>query len=491
MKKTWIKIIIVSFVLLVVEAVGSLIFLKPYITKYQLFDTIKNGQWKNTQECYAKLSDSGKDYVRDNLDAYAAWLCEKYVSGEYTYNQMVASLDAINSIDDTGEIYNRYILKVSENELRASIQRYYDADVARDNNRLYEVKNTISALMLRLDSDTRESIMVSLLTEEYYDYLDEKISAEELKGHAEIIVGISYYQAYETAYLILNNVDFVSSYRDAYNTAVALSDGSDYFGAMAIIDRVLIDPNDRIYAEKFHKLRDNCYTLGKLYYENLLDEYIAAGETDKAVELMAQLEEVYGDDFDMGTAQEALATDWQLAYVTFLNDWEKLLEGCVEETSVGAYVLGSEKEKVWPDSIFLYDVNGNGSPEMFLFNSERLGDDYVPCFMFTTEGSSYLYLGYINLIALCDDSNLITFPNAFGREAGDEYALTAYDGSSIGSTTYCQHIGDTYYVNGSECTDAEFLSEKSDIMAHQSVNTIHYLGYSSLDEAKRLVLTYK
>lgn len=491
MKKTWIKIIIISFVLMVVEIVGSFIFLRPYITKYQVFDNIKNGQWQSAQEYYEKLNDSGKDYVKDHLDSYTAWLCDQYVAGEIDYNQMVASLDAVNSIDDSGEIYAKYIAPVTENELRASIKRYYNALVEKDNDALYEVRDTISALMIRLDSTTREGIMVNLLTEEYYMFLDDKISADELKGHAEVIVGISYYEAYDMGYLIIDNVNFVTTYRNAYDQAVALSDAKDYFGAIKIIDTVLIDPKDKLYAEKFTKLRDNCYALGKIYYEGVLNEYIAADDAEKAVELMAMLEEVYGNDFDLGSAQEALATEWQHAYVTFLDDWENLLKRSVMETSVEDYVLGSKHDELWPDSVFLYDVNGNGTPELFLFNSARLEDDYVPCFMYTTEGPLYSYVGYVNLIALCEDSNLITFPLAFDRTEGEEYALTAYDGSYLSTVTYCQRFGDTYSIQGSECDDVKYLAEKTDILSHESVDTIKFVGYTSMDDAKRFVLTYK
>ncbi len=490
MKKTWIRIIIVAFVIMVIEIVGSIILLKPYITRYQVFDTIKNGQWQKTQEYYDELSDNGKEYVLDNLDSYAAWISEQYLKGEYTYNELAASMDAINSIGDSHEVYNKYMPLAAENELKASIIAYYEASVSRDNERLFEVQTTMTSLMQRMDSDTREQIMVEFLTMEYEKFLKGEISSVDMKTYAEIVVGMTYYEAYDLGHVIIANTSHITAYRDAYNQAVQYTDEEKYKEALEIIDSTVLDPNDQTYIDKYAELRGNVITLGSIYYEDLIQSYVDAGDMETAMTLMDELKPVYGDAIDFADIEDSIADDWQYAYLTVLRDLDKNLISCVEETNYTDYVLGEKKDSIWPDSVFLYDVDGDDIPELFLFNSARLEDDYVPCFMYTSLDHLAAYVDFFNLRSLCEDSCLITSPIADGRTEGEEYQLLSYANTLLSSEMKCQYIDGVYYVNGEESTDVEYLSVKTDIMEHQSVDSIEFLGYTSVDKANSYILTY-
>lgn len=59
MKKTWNKLIIVSFIVLAVVACAAIVFLYPYYNEYKVFDGIEAGQWNEVQKSYEAL-DSEK-----------------------------------------------------------------------------------------------------------------------------------------------------------------------------------------------------------------------------------------------------------------------------------------------------------------------------------------------------------------------------------------------------------------------------------------------
>lgn len=50
MKKTWNKLIIVSFIVLAVVACAAIVFLYPYYNEYKVFDGIEAGQWNEVQK---------------------------------------------------------------------------------------------------------------------------------------------------------------------------------------------------------------------------------------------------------------------------------------------------------------------------------------------------------------------------------------------------------------------------------------------------------
>lgn len=131
MKKTWRNIIIISFVLIALELVGSLIFIAPYYKVQRVFDSINEGKWNETTDYYEKLNREQKDKVMSCLDSYTASICQKYIDGEITYLEAAASLDAINSIDETGTLFTKYSDDLNHNELKDAMYEYW---ISRENH---------------------------------------------------------------------------------------------------------------------------------------------------------------------------------------------------------------------------------------------------------------------------------------------------------------------------------------------------------------------
>lgn len=468
-----------------------MLFLRPYIIKNKVYKDIDKGAWKTVNDDFSKLNDTEKDSIVDNLDTYAACICEDYKSGSLDYNKAIAALDTINTLDESGLIYKKYASYLNETELVNVMNELQKAELNMDSSKIYECQDILNKLVLRMDNVTREQILSSMLFEKYKTYLDNKINANDIIAYAGLVSGVSYYSAYELSQKIQSNVAAVEWYRMAYDKADELATTNNYIEALKLIDKIQLDEADELYKNKFDTLYKNTFGLGKIYYESLFEKYSVNHDNASAIALLAEIADIYGDSFDMDSLQAQVASDWQNKYIGFVSDWDANLKKDLADSETGQYIIENKLDSIWPDSLCMYDVDDNGVPEMFLFNSERINDDYVECFMYHYNGSTCEYLGYVNVISFCVNSNILTFPKAFDRATGEEYALTAYDGDIIGTMTYCQEIDGEYFVDGEDATDYDYLVTKSDILQYQGRYNIANVGHSGLDEARSFILTYK
>ena len=150
-----------------------------------------------------------------------------------------------------------------------------------------------------------------------------------------------------------------------------------------------------------------------------------------------------------------------------------------------------EYDNLKPDSVVLHDIDGDGVPEMFLYNSRYTDDDYIGCFIYTYSDGKCKFLNFVNVKSFCRDSNLIGFPIAFGRGTGDECSLVQYDGNSLTQVSYCQEMGGTYYVNGAESNDVDYLSARTSILSHADAYNVGNSKGASLDDGETYILTFK
>lgn len=491
MKKTWRNIIIISFVLIALELVGSLIFLAPYYKVQRVFDSINEGKWNEASDYYEKLNREQKDKVMSCLDSYAASICQKYIDGEITYLEAAASLDAINSIDETGTLFTKYSDDLNHNELKDAMYEYW---ISRENHNVevtHKANERSINVQQRMLTEKKEKIMVEMLNEKYEEFLNEEISYEAMIAFSTIIANSAYYEAYDYSGVITHNALCVSMYRDKYNELVKMRDEQKYIDVIRICKEIAVDPKDKNYQDKIQALYNEAYELGKPYYSDRLKAFINADEKEKASSLMEELELVYGDDIDLTEIKETMLEDWQLAYLDFIDNMEPRFRADLLETETGTYIVENRYEKYKPDNILLKDINEDGIAEMFLFNSSLLDRNYVGCFIYTFDGSDIKYVGYANVISFGRDSYLIAFPESFTRSDGvEEYSLKYFDGQSLNESSSCQDMGGTYYVNYAEADEITYMSQRTIILGYQSEYNIKNSKYSALEDARKYIMSY-
>lgn len=490
MKRTWKKIIIVSLVFIALEALAVIFFLNPYYMTQKVFDDIERGQWQQVQEHYEKLNDNQKKVVQDNLDSYGVYLCQEYIEGSLSYSETAAAFDAINAIDASGAISDKYLYQVSYNEYKTIVKSLYQASVGYDNSTVYTMTDNLRMVQQRMRNEDREQALIELLNEEYQEFLDGNLTAEQATAFASAVAGLSANDAYNYAAVIGNNIQCVQIYRNIYVEAEGYYNKEKYFETIQLCRAVTLDENDVLYQEMFDSLYTQAYETGKTYYEALLESYITDGDKKNAIALMDSIEACYGEDFDLTALKERLAEDWQLAYIACLENVESALQTELMTFETGQYILDYEYDNLKPDSLVLHDIDGDGVPEMFLYNSSHQEDDYIGCFIYAYVDGKCKFINFVNVKSFCRDSNLIGFPIAFGRTAGDENSLVQFDGSSLTTVSYCQEIGGVYYVNGAESNDVDYLSTRTSILAHADAYNVGNSKGVSLDDSETYILAY-
>ena len=125
-----------------------------------------------------------------------------------------------------------------------------------------------------------------------------------------------------------------------------------------------------------------------------------------------------------------------------------------------------------------------------MYNSSQKDNDYIGCFIYTYTGGHCEFVNFVNVKSFCRDSYLIGFPIAFGRSEGDECSLVQFDGSNLTQIAYCQEIGSTYYVDGTESNDVDYLSARTSILSHADAYNVGNSKGASLDEGETYILAY-
>jgi hypothetical protein len=478
-------------VILFIEVAGSLIFLFPYYKQQRVFNSIDKGQWSKTQEYYESLSDAQKEKTDSYLDGYGAYISTRYIAGEISYLEAAASFDAINSICDDTAIFDKYTPDIDRNEFVKLVNRLYQANVNKNTEQKYENIASLSDLQKRMTADTREGILIEMLNENLDSYMAGEMTFENMHVFIQIVTGMSINDAFQYAHTVDAYIHNIRDYRAEYDEVENLISGEDYLGAVTLIDEQHLYDFDTEYYNLYQTAYETAYETGKTYYVELLQSYIDADDSDGATALIASLETVYGDDLDLEFAKDALMEDWQKACIARAGDWESYLQEQLENDDTGKYILDNEYDNLRPDSMVLHDINEDGYPELLMFNSGRLEDDYVGTFVFGYDGKKYKYMGYVNIISFGISSNIVAFPVCFDREAGEEVCLYNYDGESLTAGKSAQKIGDKYYINGEESTDIDYLSAQTAIMLNQDVTRIQNSGYVSLDDYKEYIMSYE
>lgn len=491
MKKTWNRTIIVSFVLLAVVACAALVFLMPYYNEYKVFDGIEAGQWTEVKKNYESLDSDRQKAVQEMLPDYAKHICLEYQTGEKDYIYTVAAYDAINSIDETKEVCTVYNTLVNRMEYRDAIESIYEANQNYNSQGVVQANETINNINLRLDAETKKEVVVEVLNEKYQQFLAQEITVDAMNNYMSIINSLAASDVSEYAAIVANNIQVVQSYRQLFDTAQAAYEAGDYFTTLNICEAVELDPMDTSYIDKYYSLYKIAYSTGMNYYDSLLDNYIQIGDNQNALNLLTKLERYYTDDMDIQKYKLRMAADWQKAYVKLAQSADSEIQKALSETEDGINILDTIYDDIKPDSMLLYDVNQDGIPEVFFYNSEEGNDTYVSCFIFTYADHACNYLGYAKVRSFCSDSTFVAFPWASTRTSGDEYCLKRYEDGILTDGPYVQKIDGSYYVNEQTVEETEYLSAQSETLASSLEKGVKDCETATLEESESYILAFQ
>ena len=476
---------------LIILAVGA-VFLYSDYKLFRFFWSIDKGNWSVTKEYYDDLTPSQQETAMLHMEGYAQELCREYAKGERSYQEISASLDAINSLGTTSDLYNRRITEINYNELKGAVEDLFKANTNFDTDGAVKAKTRVEDVQKRMDTATKEQLLKQMLNDKYQEYLDCKIDRTKMDAFISVVANMSYYDAHSYSLIIASNVACVEKYREVYNQYQAMLTEQKYFDILDTYDKAYsaIDPADTVYQGKFQELHQTAFYDGMDYYQGKLDNLIAASDGEAAVALMKEIEARYGSAFDLDGPKSELAADWQKTYIQIAMNYEAILQTEFSKSDDGIYIFENEYQRLRPDSMLLYDIDKNGVAELFLFNSEEATDENTECFMFTYAGDNYVYLGYVNILSFCTDSNIIALPGEFGRDFAEEHVLLHFTGSSLEQKRYTKKDGETYMVDNAEVTDAEFLTAQTSIVDHANNQRPTIMNYVDISDYESYILAY-
>ncbi|MBO6115148.1 MAG: hypothetical protein J6P57_08840 [Lachnospiraceae bacterium] len=471
MKNGWKKLWIISLVIILIEIVGAVVVMLPFYTRNMVFVNIDKGDAAKTDGYFNMLNESGQEKVNSYLDDFAATICQRYIDEKNTYEETMASLDAIKEVEKDNNVSERYIKDVASNEFVKVLNEIYDADLSRDTNKSYNLQPKLELVKQRLDNDTREKLMITFLNKKYMDFLNGAVTGEGINEACTLVMDNAYYDAYDYAKVIASNAGCVVMYRSMYTKLQEDMTAGNYFEVLDISSNITVDKWDNVYRQMFDDIYTQAYDEGLEYYKNELDKLVASNDKKAVVELVDKIEIYYGDAIDTSSVGNKLFEQWQQAYIDYMETFDpQTLSHTV-------------------NTVLLYDINDDDVPEMFLFDIADIDKQYIGCEVYNVSGSKCKDLGYYNVINICDDGYLITLPSSGG---GDEaYALTSYDGSKLTEGDNCKKVGENYYINGTEVGEPDFLSVRTGILGHASAYTISNSKNASLEEAVDYIMLFE
>ena len=477
MKKRWNAVIIICWVMIIAIVAAWFVFLGPNYLTYRVFRKVGAGNWAGVNKEYNALSEVDKNRVDANLEDFATVVTQEYIDDKRSFVSAAASFDAIDALDANATLYEKYMTKICENEYRRAITELVRANIVFDGEMKNNAKKKMEAVEKRIDNTERERILIAMLNEHYESFLKGKVTEEQIGILVNIVSDLAVYEARDYVEVIRNNISSVRTYHSLYEEAKAAYDEKNYFQALSICEQVKVDSLDADYIQKYQTLVESAYNDGKTYYEELLDGYVELGDAVNANTLIARMSETYGSDFDAEGAKLALATPWQRTYLSIIKDAEKTVK---DNTGSAASV----------DSMYLYDINDDDTPELILFDSKKTGGDAVMCYIFTAKDEKYVYAGTVNLVSFCSGSYLLSLPDGFTTGAEDAAALLSFGGTNISQEISCYKSGDKYYVDGAESSDVDYLTAQSKCVENSLSKGITDVETVKLTEGEDYILTY-
>ena len=303
MKNGWKKLFIFSLIFILLEVIGTVLVMMPFYTRNMVFKNIDKGNSVKTKGYYDMLNDSGQDKVCSYLDDFGATICQKYIDGKKSSEETMASLDSIKEIEGSNQIAEKYIKDVASNEYKKIIMEIYEADMQRDSNKGYTLKSELDVVKQRLDNSTREKLMIEILNDKYKEFLAEEINGDGILDMCAIIQDNSYYEAYDYSNVIASNAKSVVVYRSLYSQMQEAYARQDYLDVLEKCNDIAVDNWDEKYKKLFEEMYTSAYEEGREYYPGKIDEFIMTDNKEAAVELMKEVEAVYGNDIDLKNAQ--------------------------------------------------------------------------------------------------------------------------------------------------------------------------------------------
>lgn len=495
-KKKWTVLLIISLILLVAEGVVAGLYIWPQYNIVALVNAIKDVDKEKANKAAERIYDSYNDEAIEVIDDYTASLCMKYEDSKIDFDKLEKTFQILRDIELTKEIGDNYFSKSSKIELTklitSSAMAYCDGDYDLAN----ENDDKIYSIYSVMETNEFNSIISEIASKSFEDYLDEKADSILTVQVFEVCMERASENVSSQISELISRVYIISDYREEYVSCEEMFEEESYIEVCKAIDQIKVDDDDTNYVDAFSTLHDKAYETGLTYYIEKATNLASGTDKTKAKEMVEKVKEFYGDKIDMSSVEDLLVEPWMKAYNTYIDKWEDNLKSDLSNTDSGKYLLECEPELngFTPDKIFLYDIDDNKTPELFLWIDN--GSDVNSCYIIGFDGKNAIFLGYYDILYFAFDSQMICGTSridALGRGTGEEYYLYKLSSNQFKQTSDCAYspTTDGYSVNGADATVEEFNNKIEEFKALSKNEDATTVKSVSINDYSDFILEYK
>lgn len=461
---------IASLVLIIIEVILLFVLILPGKKVNDVFKELENGNGRKADRILDEMSDSGQDKVKDHMDDFATYQCNQYLDGKITYEKLDKILSAINELDDYYQFSRTYYSYVASKEILKLYEEGYTEYKTNGETSLYDsLEDQSEDIYYGLyDTDEVDEELKAYLEEKYNSFLNGNLSFEDIKAYVYVAEDFFGGDALSYAYDIDSDLYMIESYQEDYDTAKEYYDNKQYFETIEKCDSVYIDEDDTTgFYDKFQALRQDAYDEGKTYYVKQAEDCANSGDYTTAREIIAQIKEVYGTEVDVSAVEALMKDPWMDAYAQYV---ENVTENLKADAATGVKIGNCDDtstinvDDYIPEEIYLYDFDGNGTPEMLLTY-----DTYAWIIGF--DGEKAVLTGFVQAATFCDVPYFITIPMLM-PENHSGYALLEFSNNAWNVVTYyyAADDGSRFEVDGAEVSYDECSAKHDEIAGYENKN---------------------
>ncbi len=466
--KKWMTVTIASLVLIIIEVILLFVLILPGKKVNDVFKELENGNGRKADRILDELSDSGEDKVKDHMDDFATYQCNQYLDGKITYEKLDKTLSAINELDDYYQFSRTYYSYVASKEILKLYEQGYTEYKTNGETSLYDsLEDQSEDIYYGLyDTDNVDEELKAYLEEKYNSFLNGNLSFEDMQAYVYVAEDFFGGDALSYAYDIDSDLYMIESYQEDYDTAKEYYDNKQYFETIEKCDSVYIDENDTTgFYDKFQALRQDAYDEGKTYYVKQAEDCANSGDYATAREIIAQIKEVYGTEVDVSAVEALMKDPWMDAYAQYV---ENVTENLKTDAATGVKIGNCDDtstinvDDYIPEELYLYDFDGNGTPEMLLTY-----DTYAWIIGF--DGEKAVLTGFVQAATFCDVPYFVTIPMLM-PENHSGYALLEFSNNAWNVVTYyyAADDGSRFEVDGAEVSYDECSAKHDEIAGYEN-----------------------
>lgn len=459
---------IASLVFIIVEVILLFVLILPGKKINDVFKELENGNGRKADRIIDELSDSGEDKVKDYMDDFATYQCNQYLDGKITYEKLDKILSAINELDDYYQFSRTYYSYVASKEILKLYEEGYTEYKTNGETSLYDsLEDQSEDIYYGLyDRDKVDEDLKAYLEEKYNSFLSGNLSYDDMKAYVYVAEDFFGGDALSYAFDIDSDLYMIESYQEDYDTAMEYYDNKQYFETIEKCDSVYISENDTTgFYDKFKDLRQDAYDEGKTYYVKEAEDCANSGDYTTARQIIAQIKEVYGTEVDVSAVEALMKDPWMDAYAQYVaNVTENLKTDAAAGVKIGNCDDTStiNVDDYIPEELYLYDFDGNGTPEMLLTN-----DTYAWIIGF--DGEKAILTGFVQAATFCNVPYFVTIPTLM-PENHSGYALLEFSNNAWNVVTYyyAADDGSRFEVDGAEVSYDECSAKHDEIAGYEN-----------------------